>query len=314
MFRKTMPLYLASTIIISSLFVYESRADDSVKACLETNRSRLERCSASFNDPESPDYYNQIAFEICNNGATAELEACLNGNSGAVSDFNLFVTDIRACFTAWPNGGDSFKSCLEAALMAYRARLGLPPIDPCGLTSVGTARVAQIDAIYDAAIALGAADGKYPVEVESVLSFQAGVSATNSYNLAGRPCIKQAELIAIYETKAGPHLVALDADLDTSDGTHFDFPVFANEVIDASSIFLVAVYYDVDSQPVFLEYAHLSIAESPVQGDWNRDEVLNSQDIIDFLASYDAQTKRADINSDTQVNPQDAVEFINSTP
>jgi len=128
------------------------------------------------------------------------------------------------------------------------------------------------------------------------------------------PCIKNALLVSIYQTKAGPVVNVEDADLDTSDGVQFDIHVIAENVVDAVDITLIGIYFDENFMPQFAELGTLEIQDSPITGDWNRDEVLNTQDVIDFLASYDAQTKRADINNDTQVTPEDAVDFINSNP
>lgn len=287
---------------------------DPIADCQANFNANLTACSNAFHDPQNSDYNNQTALETCNDGAHAALIACLNGNNNTLDDWEQFIEDIKACFTTWPNGGDSFETCIAGALTVYRTRLGLDPEDPCGLTPVGTARVARIDTLYTAALDLGNTDGKYPVSVQTTLTFRAGVNATQSYNLDARPCIKQARLLAIYQTKNGPRTVAMDADTDTSDGTYFDLPIFANRLVDAKDIFLVVLYFDAQGHPVFAECATLAITPSPIAGDWNRDEVLTPEDITDFLASYTAQTNRADLNDDGQVDEQDAAEFTGTSP
>lgn len=277
--------------------------------CRDTYREDASECNFTFNNPGSPTYQNQLAFETCLQGADAALTACLDGRPDNPHR-EEFIQDLEQCVRDWPDGGAGFESCLRAMLRVYRARLGLPPDDPCGLTPVGTGRVAPIESLRSAALALGHQDGVYPVRVQTTLSFQAGVSATNSYNLAGRPCIRQAELIAIYETKDGMHSVLLDADTDTADGVFFNLPVFANRVVDTNRMLVLALYFDADNNPVFMEYARLSIDDSPIQGDWNRDGVVNAQDMIDYLSAFSSEMPRADMNQDGVHDVADLIEFL----
>jgi len=284
---------------------------DPAADCRADFLASMEACNDTFNDPDVPGYQNQAAFETCTNGANAHLTACLASKGGNTSEhWDEFIDDIKGCLEDWPDGGVGLEASLRGMLRIYRHRLGLPPEDPCGLTRVGTARVAPMDTLRSAAIDLGHADGVYPVEAQSTLSFQAGISSTNSYNLAARPCIRGAELIALYQTRQGVQAVPLDADTDVSDGVFFDLPVFANRVIDTNKIVALAVYYDDQGRPVFMEYAPLSITPSPIRGDWNRDAVQNSQDIVDFLQSYAGQVERADLNQDGTHDAGDLQEFV----
>ena len=285
--------------------------------CEQIHANNVSSCNDSFNDDvNSPEYDNQEALEACLDGANAALQSCLGGNWPNDDDRTDFLDGIKACLDAYsdPNDSTALEYCLLGKLNVYRFKLGLPLIDSqnnCGPTAQGAAAVAPIDTVRSAAIELGFTDGKYPVQVESTLSFQAGVSVSNNYNMSSQPCIKRASLFASFQTKLGPKTIMYDADTDTSDGVFFDLPVFANKLVDASNIDIFILYYDENGGPSFIEYTTLSITDSPLTGDWNRDQVFNTQDVVDFLASYDAQTKRADINGDTQVTPADVVEFVN---
>lgn len=287
---------------------------DPAADCRADFLASMEACNDTFNDPDVPGYQNQAAFETCTNGANAQLTACLAGNGGNTSEhWDEFIDDIKGCLEDWPDGGVGLEACLRGMLQIYRHRLGLPPEDPCGLTQVGTGRVTQMETLRAAAIDLGHADGVYPVEVQSTLTFQAGVSPANSYNLAARPCIRRAELIALYKTRQGVEAVSLDADTNTSDGVHFDLPVFANRVVNADKMLALAIYYDDQGRPVFIEHAPLSITPSPIQGDWNRDGVQNSQDIVDYLDSYAGQVERADLNQDGTHDASDLQQFVDQS-
>lgn len=300
---------LAIAGLITSAALGANPALDPAGDCQNTHRIDLKECNSEFNNPASPTYQNQTAFETCTRGALAALNACLAGdpNNPHREDF---INDLKRCITDWPDGGPAYESCLAAALMVYRSRLGLTPQDPCALAPAGTGRTAPMDTLRSAALAMGDPDGKYPVEANSTLSFQAGVSAAGSYNLAGRPCIKQAELIAIYQTKDGPQAVSLDADPDTSDGVFFDLPIFANRLIDTNELEIIAIYFDDASNPVFMEHATLSILPSPIRGDWNRDQVKDTSDILDFISSFTSQVPRADLNVDGSHNTTDISEFL----
>ncbi|MHA7814551.1 MAG: GC-type dockerin domain-anchored protein [Phycisphaerales bacterium] len=286
-------------------------ANDLAKECNQEFDHAIRDCNDTFHNPDAPNHQDQHALDTCGDGARAQLQACLAGNDTTLDAWDQFVDSLESCYTLVPQGGPLFEDCLEGKLDLYRHRLGLTPDDDCNASPIGNARVALTDSLHSAAIDQGNPDGKYKVRVETSLGFQAGVSATNSYNIGIEPCIKSARLLAIYDTKAGPVATLVDADTDTTNGTHFDFPIFSNKVIDATRITLVSVFYNQNAEPVFIEYAPLTIEESPIQGDWNRDEVLNSQDIIDFLASFDAQSNRADINEDGQVDQEDAQQYIN---
>lgn len=291
---------LVSGVLLGAVALDPPNSD----ACGDTFTDQVENCSDTFNNPDSPSWQDQQAFETCNDGAAAALAACLAGNGNDLLDYLDFLDAIKDCMTDWPDGGDSYETCLTGALMIYRFELGLPPIEPCAPD------VSPMAALRDAAIALGAADGKHPVQVGTTLTFTVGVGDGGSYNTAGIACIKQAQLIALYRTKDGTVAKTLDADTDTTNGTSFSVPVFANRVVHASEIALVALYFNDGGDPVFAEYGFLKIEDSPISGDFNRDGADNTPDVLDYMESYGDQTSRSDVTDDGQTNTDDMQHFL----
>lgn len=317
------PCYLAGGLIAITTSFALSLDPPTPAECRAMLIADIAECNRTFivstDDPDADNSAAQATLEACIDGAVAASVACHHGNPATQAAREQFIDDLEECLRLYPGSTPadqaSLEACLHGTINAYRVTLGLDPIDTsntCTNTPAGALLVAPIDTLRTAALALGATDGKYPVDVNTTLSFQAGVSATGNYNFDIQPCIKQAELVAFFETKQGVKSITYDADINTSDGTFFDLPIFANRVVDAKEMNLFSIYYDENGAPVFVEYATLKIQDSPISGDWNRDQVLNSQDIADFLDSYNTQTDRADLNEDEQIDQQDAVQYLDS--
>jgi hypothetical protein len=320
-----------ATVLPSTGFASFTPEDDPCEmgtSCMQRYACTIRQCNANFDPGTPPDMELVYALDACKRGAEIRAVACETAPVGLLtSTWFDFIADLQFCKNNYGVGGpeedeDDLYRCYETALALFQERISnFPTNDSCGEGTVprgefGFPALMPMQALESAAIAAGQLNGKYPVDANSTLVITAGVNAAvgSSYDVRQMPCIKNALLVSIYQTKAGVVVNVEDADLDTSDGVQFDIHVIAEKVVDAADITLISVYFDENFMPQFAELGTLEIQDSPISGDWNRDEVLNTQDVIDFLASYDAQTKRADINNDTQVTPQDAVEFINSTP
>ncbi len=302
-------------------------------SCFREYLCKLQECNDRFNNPEPPsdDYQDAMAWWMCREGARSFRSSCEDdptGEHAAVREmfWNEFLANLRACIDLFGEGSDdpaanedNLYDCIEEALAHYRQELENyfnDLEDACGENEVpaswgGGMFVGQMDALQLAAVELGNLDGKYPVVVNSSVGVTAGinVSAGSPYDVGQMPCIKSAISIAIYQTKTGVAVEPIDADIDTSDGTTFDILFFADKLVDAKEVMLLNVFFDENDTPRMGEVGIFTIQDSPISGDWNRDEVLNTQDVIDFLDSYNAQTKRADITDDGIVDPADAVEF-----
>jgi len=293
--------------------------------CLTRYFCAIDQCNQHFIPGDPPDSEIAWALDICKKGAEDFLIACDNGTpAGQLALlWEQFLGDLALCYGQYGTGAEDadfldLLNCYNAVLARFRNFIDGLPCGEDALPSSSSGRISlmPMQALELSAFEAGSLDGKYPVTANSTLGFTAGVnvSAGTSYDVRQVPCIKRAVLVAIYQTKGGAEVSVEDVDMDTSDGVHFDFHVIGSKVVDATDITLISIFFDEDNTPHLGEVGTLEIQDSPITGDWNRDEVLNTQDVIDFLASYDAQTKRADINGDTQVTPQDAVEFVNPTP
>lgn len=308
-------------------------------SCFKQYMDNLRDCNDQFNDddpgdPNDDQYVNSAAWEQCRNAANDFCDAC-EQNSDSTNLLNGFwnelITSLKACVDTFGEhvndpaaNPENLQECVEEALDQYRDRLESIPSDHSACDSdliptgnqgnlYGSVYVGTMDALRAAAIGAGNNDGKYPTKVNKTVGISAGVSVTpgNPYNVSQIPCVKTAIAFQIYQTKSGTEILPIDADLDTSDGVSFDIMFFGDKLVDATDVAVLAIYFDENDFPLFGEMGKFTIINSPIAGDWNRDEVLTPQDITDFLNSYNAQTNRADLNEDNQVDQQDAVQYLN---
>ncbi len=297
-------------------------------SCFDLYISDLQGCNDSFNDSSHPNYLNNQAWNACRSGAIDARNACQNSeNDPRIDDFwNEFISNLQSCIDTFGENSDdpaanpeNLQDCIEQALANLRQQLdNLTEDEPCDSDLIpqnsyhGSVYVGPMNTLELAASQLGSTDGKYPVKVNTSMNISSGINITpgGQYDASQIPCIKSAIAIAIYQTKFGTSVIPMDADFDTSDGTNFDIMFFGNDLIDASDVSILTIFFDQNDLPSFGELGHFTIEGSSIPGDWNRDEVLNTQDAIDFLDSYEAQTKRTDLNNDNQINTEDVEEFV----
>lgn len=304
-----------------------------ITSCFAQYIQNLNDCNEQFNhnDPSNPNddvYVNGPAWEQCRAAANDSRDACEEHSDHANLLRGLWtelINSLKACIDTFGPDSDNphanpenLQECVQEALDQYRDRIADIPDSPNACQSdliprgaYGDMYVGTMDALRLAAISAGQADGRYKTKVNRTVGITAGIgiSAGNEYNVSQIACAKSAIALEIYQTKNGTEIIAVDADLDPSDGIHFDMLFFGSKLKDATDVAVLAVYFDEHGYPLFGEMGEFVIEDSPISGDWNRDEVLNTQDVIDFLDSYDAQTKRADLNNDDQVNTEDAQQF-----
>ncbi len=307
---------LSAALLISSLTLTGFADDpDPYAQCWENYEYETEICNDTFHQSGSG-WDNVDAHAACLTGAELNLAACMDGLDQALyqAAWNRFINRLKDCVTENVDNPAGEFSCISAAIMVYRQEIEdlRSSGNDCGPYAGNFAQVVgPMYALEAAARQLGYDNGQYPVSVNTSLTFMAGVNATldASYDVAQMPCIKSALAIAIYATKTGAEVVVFDADTNAANGVFFDMHLIGSDLIDADEIVLISMFYDARAVPQFAEIGTLEIQDSPISGDWNRDEVLNTQDVIDFLDSYNAQAKRADITNDGIVDPADAVEF-----
>lgn len=301
----------------------------STGTCFQQYQCRLDRCNDIFNNdhPDNDDYLNSEAWAQCREGASLHRAACRNGVGKPHLEvyWQEFINHLKSCIDEFVAGGQSpnpvnLTDCVEEALQHYREQLDdvTPPAqDACEGQAVprdayGNMFLGKMETLRSAAIVQGNADGKFPVAVNSTASVSAGdgIRQGVAYDASQMACVKSAMAIAIYRTKTGTVVLPMDADLDTSDGTHFDIMFFGSSLVDTDEVMLVTVFFDENDKPVFGEYGWFEIEQSPLTGDWNRDGVVNADDLIDFLESHSAGMPRADLNGDEALTSDDTWIFL----
>lgn len=275
-------------------------------------------CASEYNSDKRPDYQNQQAYITCLAGAEIVYDACCDGENSAdaVHAWIQFLFDrLSFCIDDNRNDPAGLESCLRVALAELQDALDdllNPDGNGCGPAAAGVRQMAPIYTLQQAAIRAGRTDGRFPAAVNSTVTFTAGVNPNGAapYDISQQPCMKNAVSVALFATRDGPKVIVYDGDTDTSDGVSFSLPLFQSSLIDTYEVHIVNVYFDQQSMPRFAELGTLTIEPSPLKGDWNRDNVTNTQDLIDFLGSYSSQTIRSDLNGDGVTDEHDACIFI----
>lgn len=325
--EKEINMKLETTTIIAGLALsllnpIASGSALSFGPCFSQLIGDLETCNNDFDneDGDSGSYNDPDAYAACRDAASLNHQSCINGHNQSLfwSAFQNFQTDLADCLNTFPteNDREAREDCIAAALAEYRVTVQNIIDDQndqsgCSPVISDIALINPISALESAALSAGNTDGKYDTKVNTTLNFTAGVNANpgNQYDSSQIPCLKSAIAIAIYQTKFGFQVVPFDGDIDTTDGTTFNLHIIAEDLVHADEVDILNIFFSEEDLPVFGELSTIAIDDSPISGDWDRDEVLNTQDVTDFLNSYNAQTKRADLNDDGQVTPQDATEF-----
>lgn len=293
-------------------------------SCLLQHMARIQDCERDFDNPApNPPYSfdDPVAFATCLAGSAADEDACEAGiQSGPRTTlWGEFKDAIEMCIDLFGTNPPAFQTCVDSALDTYLDEIDelinppVPPAVPCTPVAIGPTGIAnRVGALESIMQSPTVADGKYPVAMQSTLSLTAGFSTVRGteYDISTIPCAKQAVLMAIRQSKDGPVFEFIAADLDTADGVTFEAELVASDYVGAEEVVLVALYVDENDDPIFGETALLSIEDSPIQGDWNRDGVKDIQDLIDFVEHFDIQNVRSDVNHDENIDNSDLAEFL----
>jgi hypothetical protein len=290
-------------------------------SCFLQHQGRISDCKRDFNNPQpNPPFSfdNPVAYATCLEGSEADKDLCdANVPDGTRTTlWGQFKNNIDSCIRLFGTDPLAFRTCLNSALDTYLDAVDdilNPPAAACTPVPAGptgiTSRVGVMESIMQSPLIV---DGKFPVAMQSTLSLTAGFSTAQgtAYDISEISCAKQAVLMAVRQTKDGLVFDFIAADLDTADGVNFEAELLASDYVGANDVVLVAIYVDENDDPIFGETALLSIQDSPVQGDWNRDGVKNTHDLIDFIEHFEIQNVRSDVNHDENIDSNDLAEFL----
>ena len=270
----------------------------------------------SVNEPNNNfTWDNATAYQACLDASDADKDLCEAGIDEDTREelWDEFNDNVRICLNTFPDDEpEAQQACIESAVDTYldevRDLLGPPGAGACVGIPVGGVR-----SIESLAAAPENVNGKHPISMMTTLSVTAGVSTQgDGYNIAQAACVHHAALAAICRTKDGIQTVILAADMHTSDGATFRFPLLPAAFVGADDVTLVTLFLSSDGDPIFAETAACTILPSPIQGDWNRDGVKNQQDVADYTEFYNLRKTRADFNDDANVDQDDLAAFLQS--
>ncbi len=257
------------------------------------------------------------AHTVCLSDAQMKLSGCVSGGNGAalLDAWKEFNDRLRECLQLFPENEAARQASINGALNAFRIRvrviLGLDP-DPFPQQGGQDGRGVQFGWPWLAACGAVEPDGVLRIEADSALWVIGGLRRkSDSYSFA--PLNRAAStgiLLVIHETTDGFESYPIDATTDIQAGIHFNAHFAASRHVHSDRVHLMGVYFDEQGVPVAAQMDEVLLHDSPVAGDWNRDGVANFRDIQDFVKSYNAEVRRADLNADGVVNKDDLLLFL----
>ena len=278
--------------------------------CWDQYENELDQCD-SMPDP--------ITHVGCTAAAFANYEYCSDDefNPDFYKDlWDAYLETIKQCAEDNPVDDDDLRECLMDAYNQYEDdlfELYFPDDDDdCRPTLAQIPRVNPISPLVQLAVAAGYPSGRLPVVADTAISFNAGISANpgNPYNVGQVPCVKSSIAIAVYSTPSGPVSIPFDADLTPANGTTFTYFPSAPDLVGTSSVSIVVMFYDENDMPVLAEQNSITIEDSPIPGDWNRDLSKDYLDVSSFIATFNAELPRADLYNDGVFDIVDVNEFL----
>ena len=211
----------------------------------------------------------------------------------------------------------SLKICTDFAMEEFRRRLDAlndPDPDDQGCRD-GVVDVESGQAVYTFRDVIESEETNraQPVYItrsvgETITLASAGVGVT--YNVSQMPCVHSVHLLATYQTKDGVVTTWVDHDMDPSDGAPLEMYLHPSTLVHADTVYLSAMFMDADGMPVMIETGLVLIADSPLTGDYNRDESADANDLLDYIDGYAETLRRADLNANGQVESSDLNEFV----
>lgn len=283
-------------------------------SCFLQHMAQIQDCNETYDneDPAGPfQWDNASAYEACLAAAEASKTACEAGIGEDPRDeaWDRFEDHIEMCLQTFPDDEpEAQQACIASALDTYLDEIEdllIPPSQGC-VSALPASRLGVIQSLTSSPTLI---NGKYPVSMMTNLQVQAGVSA-GGYDASQVACLKRAALVAIYRTRQGVAVQVMAVDADTTDGIAFNIPLVPSRFLGANELTLATLFLDNDGNARFAETAHCTILPSPIQGDWNRDGIKNTQDVADYTDFYNLSKKRADMNEDHNIDQADLSAFL----
>lgn len=300
-------------LIPASAFVF-AVAEAPGNPCWNTFISDLASCAAISEPPSStagPD-----AHATCVEGAGVKLVGCASNADGnaLLEAWNDFNARLQECLSRFPDNEVARKGCIQGAFDMFRMRVrelqGLDP-EPFPEQRGGDGGV-QFGWPWLEAGAMMESTAVTRVKAGSTFEITGGLRrSANSGNFRSLDRAASAGiLLAIYETESGFESFPVDAVTAFQTGARFSasFPAFRH--VHSERVHLVGVYFDQQGVPVAAEVGEVMLHDSPTPGDWNRDGIVNTRDMLDFVRSFNAKVRRADLTGDGVVDQDDLSAFL----
>ncbi len=279
-------------------------------SCLNQFHNELDQCDAT---------PNPTTWDICAAGAMANYDYCIDNELNP--DFykelwDAYLESIKQCATDNPDNEEELRDCLWDLYEQYEEDLFdlyFPDDDDdCRPALAQIPRINPVAPLVQSALSAGYTNGRLRVQANTTTSFSAGINANpgNPYDVGQIPCVKKSVAIAVYQTPTGPVSIPFDADLDPTDGTSFSFYTTGSNLVGTNTVSFIVMFYDDNDMPVLAEQSSITIEDSVIPGDWNRDLNKDFLDISSYIATFNAGLPRADLVNDGVLDSLDVNEFL----
>lgn len=271
----------------------------------------IESCEELF-----PGDANAFLRQTCINGAQDSWSACLAAaNQQAITNaWNELFTKLQECEQRFSDP-IAIQACAEVAYENFQNTLNdilNPGAEPCQLEAINLNTGRHTYTLEDirTSTELGRVSSGYVTRSvgQTVSLPNAGVGV--DHDASELDCVATATLFATYRTKTTTVTEIVDFDADPADGSPLKAYLDPSRLIHADQVVLVAAFMDAQGYPIFFESGVVLLNDSAVSGDYNRDNLTNAADLLDYLDAYGNSVRRADLNVNGSVETEDLGIFV----